>query len=85
MAGEEKLFTDVKNDPDVWHASKGPQRVMEFVGQTIDQVYDLVLEQATMETRIVGSSLTLGAQMCSGKVGIQPDDRSLIAGVYSQC
>ncbi len=69
QAGDEALFNRMKNDPDVWHVSKGPQRVMEFVAKTIDQVYDMVLREATLETRIVGSSLSLGARCAQEKFG----------------
>ncbi|MBC8096232.1 MAG: glycosyltransferase family 1 protein [Akkermansiaceae bacterium] len=68
-AGDAETFEQVKNDPDVWHATRGPQRVMAFVGRTLRDVYDMVLRECDPHTCIVGSTLALGARCAADKFG----------------
>ena len=68
--GSAEFFEDVQNDPDVWHARRGPMLVMRYVQETLREVYDMVVTEAVPGTTLVGSSLCLGVRSASEKLAL---------------
>ncbi len=66
QVGTREDFAAIMNDAQVWHQRNGPRRIMQFVGDSLRQVYDTVRENASLETRLVGSSLAMGA-LCAAE------------------
>jgi UDP:flavonoid glycosyltransferase YjiC (YdhE family) len=65
--GDREVFTKVLSNRDVWHHQRGPKVILESVGESLQQVYDLVTREAGAGTFVVGSSLALGARCAAEK------------------
>ena len=68
--GSAEFFEDVQNDPDIWHARRGPMLVMRYIQETLREVYDMACTEAAAGTTLVGSSLCLGVRSASEKMGL---------------
>lgn len=64
-------FRTIQSNPDVWHQQRGPAVIMENVGQTLRKVYDLVAQNASRDTFVVGSSLSMGALCAREKLNLR--------------
>lgn len=69
--GNASDYRQVQANPDVWHHQRGPGVIMQMVGQTLRNVYDLVAQNAEPDTFVVGSSLAMGALCASEKLKIR--------------
>lgn len=67
--GDKALFESVQQDPNVWHARRGPALIMQHLSQTIRSVYDVTVAHATADTVIVGSTLCLGSRIAAEQFG----------------
>ena len=67
--GDRELFESVQQDPDVWHARRGPGLIMKHLSQTIRSVYDVTRANVTPETVLVGSTLCLGTRIAAEQFG----------------
>lgn len=69
--GTREDYLQVMNNRDVWHRTKGPQTIMEMVGQSLKQVYEGVITHADDKTCLAASSLAFGAICASEKHGFR--------------
>lgn len=68
--GTEEEFRKIQQNPELWHAMRGPQTVLQEIARTLPTLFDTVRETAKPGTVVVGSTLALGARIASEKLGL---------------
>lgn len=68
--GKSEDFYRWARNPDVWHPTRGSRVVFTAINETIRQVYDIVQREAQPGTRMVASSLCLGARIAAERFGL---------------
>ncbi|MGC4032680.1 MAG: glycosyltransferase [Tepidisphaeraceae bacterium] len=68
--GTEEEFRAIQENPELWHAMRGPQTVLREIGRTLPVLFDSVRDLAKPGTVVVGSTLALGARIASEKLGL---------------
>ena len=68
--GDRAIFEQMQTNRDVWHPRRGPKVIMQNIGQNLRPVYDIVINHATQQSIVVGSSLAMGARVACEKMNI---------------
>ncbi len=63
--GTGQEYRRIMENADVWHQTKGPKAIMNFVGENLRIAYDAVRATASADTILVGSTMAFGARCAS--------------------
>lgn len=68
--GTDEEYLSNLADPDIWHPTRGFQRVMQMVGQLIHRLLDAVQARIDDQTAVVAHSLDFGSRALAEKTGL---------------
>ena len=75
-------FDRVTRDPDLWHPRKGMRIVMGEVARWLQPAYDLVADEYTTGTILVGHGLSFGTRLFEEKHGVPAATLQLAPSIF---